>query len=220
MKILLKTLALASLFWTSSLHARGIHLGLDGIVGIHYNTLDAASYKTPIGDFAVGMHVTLLDPDDYQQIYFNGRFIILNDFETYTVFPGAKLDCALRDFVCSFQAHKKLNERLSVYSGINLSFNVINTIWFRTDGSVFTTSGQRMETIEDAVKQKIRKLNAGVEVGCTYPLGKGFSTGLHLAYNVLDRLHEDIELGQLGTPDVSLNFKPLALRILLMLELY
>jgi len=215
-----RILSLALLLISTTLHAQWMRFGLDGLLGMHYNTLDAASYKTPVGNGGVGGHLTIADPDDPMRVYFNGRLTFENDFQTYTVFGNIKQDFAFRDLISSFQMHKRLNERLSVYAGINFSVNVINTIWLRTEGSAFTHWGQRTETLEAEVRQRIRKLNAGLEAGFVCPLGSGFSTGLHFTYYILKRLEDDLELGSPGSVDeASLNFRPLALKWLLAFDL-
>lgn len=75
--------------------------------------------------------------------------------------------------------------------------------------------------VEATVRQKVQRFNAGIETGFTYSLGKGFNTGLHLTYYVLNRLNDGLALGPLGGPEnVSLNFRPLALKMLCTLDLH
>lgn len=216
-----RMLTFAILLCTSALQAQWIHWGLDGVIGIHYNTLDAASYKTPFGGVEAGAHITLSDPYNSRQMYFNGRLTIGYDFQTYIIFPGTNLDCSFQDLVGSFQAYKKLNEKFSLYAGINLSFNTISKAWFRSGGNAFTISGQRAEVVEALIRQNIRKLNAGIEAGFMYPLGEGFNAGLHLTYYIQKRLNDGLEVGPLAAAkDVSLNFRPLALKMLCTLDLH
>ncbi|WP_118975956.1 outer membrane beta-barrel protein [Taibaiella koreensis] len=192
------------------LHAQWMHVGLDGILGLHYNTLDAASYKTPVWNAAVGAHLTIADPDNPRKAYFNGRLTFENDFETYTVWGNIKQDFSFRDLVGSLQVHQRLNDALSVYVGLNLSVNVINTVALRSEGSVFKYWGQRSGQLEAEVRQSIRKLNAGLEAGFMYPLGNGFNVGLHATYYLLKRLNEDLDL--VYPEGASLNFRPVALK--------
>lgn len=220
MNLIARILTFALMLWGSSLQAQGLRWGADGILGIHYNTLDAASYKTPVGYGGFGVHLTLLDPNDEQRIYFNGRLTFENDIETYTVFLDNKLDCVFGDLIASFQTHKRLSGKCAVYAGINLSFNMINRVWSRYGGTVFFTQGERVEAAEMLLRQQVRKLNAGLEAGFICPLGKRFSTGLQLSWYVMKRLQEDLAPGVLGGREsVALNFRPVALKMQLTFDL-
>ncbi len=196
------------------LHAQELRWGLDEMFGIHYNIQDAASYKTPVGDAVFGAHLTLSDPDDPSRPYFNARLAFGIDIQTYALSLNTKMDCGFRDLTGSFQVHKKLNEKLSVYAGINLSVNVVNTIWIRYSGGIFSDDRRRAKEIETIAGEKMRKLNAGIETGFLYPLGKGFSAGMNLSYYILKRLQEDLQTKDLGlAEDVALNFRPLTLKV-------
>lgn len=220
MNLIARVLTFALILWTPSLQAQGLRWGADGILGIHYNTLDAASYKTPVGYGGFGVHLTVSDPNDDRRIYFNGRLTFENDIETYTVFLDNKLDCVFGDLVASFQMHQRLSEKCAVYAGINLSFNMINRVWSRYGGTVFFTQGERVEAAETLLRQQGRKLNAGLEAGFMCPLGKRLSTGLQLSWYIMKRLQDDLEPGALGgRENVALNFRPVALKMQLTFDL-
>lgn len=212
MFVLARILTLAFLLCANTLHSQWIHFGVDGVLGLHYNTMDATSYQRPLYNGGFGMHLGISDPDHPERISFNGRLTFENDFQVYTILGNLKQDFAFRDLICSFQAHRQFNEKFSIYAGINIAVNLVNTVWLRPDDNIFSTQRQRSEALEAEVRQKVRKLNAGLEAGFMYPIGKHFSAGLHLNYYMMARLDEAISLDKSHpSGNVSLNFRPLAL---------
>jgi hypothetical protein len=198
----------------TTLNAQWFHWGVDGMLGVHCNLADGPAYKTPVGDGGPGVHVAISDLNGTKSLSFNGRLSYTNDHEIHSIYPGNTLNISFRDVVTSFQVVMRVNEELRMYSGINFSINTVNTIRQRYGGTVFIDQGTKVPQLETVLGKSIRKVNAGVECGFMYNLGKGFSIGLHTNYYLMKRLNEDLDLSVHGfVKKTSLNFRPVSLRM-------